>query len=89
VVACAALHPPVVLAVMNPQDGFDDGGIGHVPVLAWRRLEEGGWVIKGVQVGAAQRTDSIRYQREPGEPLRAPAGAAWTTWRTVDASSKP
>ena len=44
VFAGAAFHPPVVLAVMNPEDGFDDGGIGRVPVFAPASVAEGGWV---------------------------------------------
>jgi hypothetical protein len=30
---------------VNPQDGPEDGGIGHAPVLALRRGNDGGWVI--------------------------------------------
>ena len=43
--AGGVLNSPIALAVMNPQDGFDDGGIGRVPMLALRRVAEGGWVI--------------------------------------------
>jgi len=31
---------------MNPQDGPEHGGIGHVPVLASRRVAEGGRVTR-------------------------------------------
>src|SRR5687767_12597391 len=42
VVAGAAFHIPVAVAVVNPQDGFDDGGICHVSVFAPTSVLEGG-----------------------------------------------
>ena len=42
--AGAALHIPVGLTLLNCEDGFNDDGIGRVPVLTRRKVAEGGWV---------------------------------------------
>lgn len=38
------MHIPVVLTLLNREDGFDDYEIRRVPVLARREVAEGGWV---------------------------------------------
>ena len=43
-IAASALDPPVPLTGLNPRDGLDDAGVGHVPVLALRKVAEDGWV---------------------------------------------
>jgi hypothetical protein len=40
-IAASALDPPVPLTGLNPRDGLNDAGVGHVPVLALRIVAEG------------------------------------------------
>ena len=65
--AHGALDPPIAVAVVNPQDGFDDDGIGRVPVLApppWRKvagsiLARYQDVVSELQRDAATRMDAL------------------------------